>query len=321
MQPESKMLFTNEHNGDHYFVLGTSSYMQGIQRTVLDIAATDIPVLILGESGTGKGALALRIHNLSRRRQQAFVKLNCAALTQELARLDGAGRRALEHPANWFNAGTIFLDEIGDLDLASQARLLYAIPDEGNTPSLRVISSTQRNLEQEMRSGRFREDLYYRLNGVSLMLPPLRRRKEDIPLLIECFLTKYSVLLNKPRPAVTATALHALVQHSWPGNIRELEFAIQKLIALGDEQTLLADIRNHRKAISTATGAVSLKEAARVASREAERELILRVLSRTRWNRKRAARDLQISYKALLYKLKQMGLNPAASEDEIHGHK
>jgi len=295
--------------------------MQGIQRTVFDIAATQIPVLILGESGTGKGALALRVHNLSGHRDEPFVKLNCAALTQELARHDSGRAGALDEPANWFNAGTIFLDEIGDLDVASQARLLYALPDEEDTPSVRIISSTQRNLEREMRAGRFREDLYYRLNGVCLTLPPLRRRKEDIPLLIECFLTKYSALLNKPRPAVAAATMHALTQHSWPGNIRELDFAIQKLIASGDEQSLLAEIRNHRKPMSVATESVSLKQAARVASREAERELILRVLSRTRWNRKRAAEDLQISYKALLYKLKQMGLNPAASKDEVHGHE
>jgi len=312
MQPDLKGAIADRRNGDHSFVVGASSLMQCIERTVHDIAATEIPVLIVGESGTGKGALALRIHQLSRHRQEVFTKLNCAAVTQDIGKLDvGPGDNAQE-TKNWLKTGTIFLDEIGDLDLASQVRLLYALPESDDMPCVRVISSTQRNLEQEMRATRFREDLYHRLNGVCLTLPPLRRRKEDIPVLVETFLIRYAELLEKPKPAISAGTMRALVEYSWPGNIRELEFAIQKLIALGDEQAVITDLRHHRKEPRSAgADGLSLKQAARVASREAERELILRALSRTRWNRKRAAQDLQISYKALLYKLKQMGLDSA----------
>jgi two-component system response regulator AtoC len=284
-----------------------------------DIAPTDIPVLLQGESGTGKEVLALEIHRRSRRSHQPFIKVNCAALTQATFR-----ERALlnEGPngAGGF-AGTLFLDEIGELDPALQPKLLHVLPDNSNgtTPThrkARLICATSRNLEELLRAGRFREELYYRINGVCLRLPPLRHCKKDIPLLVEFFLQKYAGLFGRPLPVLSSRAMRSLTEHPWPGNIRELENTVRKIVALGDEKAVLADLEPQMEELRHENGPareISLKEAARAASRQAERELILKVLARTRWNRKRAAQELQISYKALLYKLKQIGLEDSTA--------
>ncbi len=303
-------------NGDHPFVPSTNPVMRALERTMADIAATDMPVLVIGESGTGKGAIAYRIHQLSRRRAQPFVKMNCSALPADF--LNGSfanGDSQSVHQA------TLFLDEIGELNATLQSRLVSVLPDgdldEGEQRlEARIISATRRNLEKEMRGGRFREDLYFRLSGVSLRLPLLRHRREDIPTLAEHFLAKYAAVFGRRKPELTPQTLHLLLEHSWPGNIRELEHTMQKIVALGDERIALADLRGARfqePVSGIEPEGISLKEAARAASRQAERELILKVLSRTRWNRKRVAQELQISYKALLYKLKQIGVDSAGS--------
>ena len=313
-----------------YFVRGVSPAVHALERTIADVARTEIPILLVGESGTGKEVVALEIHRLSRRWNQAFVKCGCAGLTP-----DSLGAR-LERGNNEeeISGGSLFLDEINHLESAAQARLLHLLPDSSGTPppgcySVRVISSTTRNLEDEMRSGRFREELYYRINGVHLRLPPLRERKEDIPALLEFFFKKYASLFARPEPKISESTTALLLRHPWPGNIRELENVARKIVALGDEH-----LATHDLAAEDATktpGPVAappkssggnhvptrpLKEAAREASRYAERGLILNQLERTHWNRKRAARELQISYKALLYKLKQLGL-----DDSTHPNK
>jgi len=301
-------------NGDHSYVSSSNAAMRALERTMADIAATDMPVLVLGESGTGKGAIAYRIHQLSRRRHQPFVKLNCAALNGDfLNHAYANGENPNAHEA------TLFFDEIGELDAAMQSKLVYALPDGELEirPGLggRIISASRGNLEKEMRGGRFREDLYFRLSGVCLRLPLLRQRKEDIPALAEHFLTKYAALFGRRKPELQPPTLRILLEHTWPGNIRELEHAMQTVVALGDERVALADLRGARpleSLLAAEPEGVSLKQAARAASRQAERELILKVLSRTRWNRKRAAQELRISYKALLYKLKQIGVDSAS---------
>jgi two-component system response regulator AtoC len=164
-----------------------------------------------------------------------------------------------------------------------------------------------------MREGHFREDLYYRISGMCIRLLALRQRKEDIPGLVNFFLRKYSALFGRDKPEISQTAMRAFIDYSWPGNIRELEHCVQKIIALGDERVALTDLRASRKEPVLEGNGVSLKQAARAASRQAEHELILRVLARTRWNRKRAAQELGISYKALLYKMKQVGIDSAGS--------
>lgn len=301
-------------NGDHAFVPSRNPAMHALERTMADIAATDMPVLVLGESGTGKGAVAYRIHQLSRRRHQPFVKLSCAALPTDF--LNGSLVNGNGHN---LHESTLFLDEIGELDAAMQAKLVYALPDgDLDEPQAcleaRIISASRGNLEKEMRAGRFREDLYFRLSGVCLRLPLLRQRKEDIPVLAEHFLTKYAALFGRRKPELRPETIQLLLEHPWPGNVRELEHDMQKVVALGDERVALADLRAAQHPARPPAGeteGVSLKQAARAASRQAERELILKVLSRTRWNRKRAAQELQISYKALLYKLKQIGVDSA----------
>lgn len=294
--------------GNHVFVPGESNAMQALDRVIADIAPTTIPVLLIGESGTGKEVVAMRIHRLSRRAQEPFVKLSCPTLTVE----------ALGNGHGVPNSGSVLLDEVGELEATCLPKLLHALPDETAEPrsGARILSSTRRNLEEEMHAGRFREDLYYRINGVCLRLPPLRHRREDIPALADYFLHKYAGAFARPRPALGLHTLRALQEHSWPGNVRELENVIRKMVALGDEGLALADLgtgAGETAAVHNGNGGtVSLKDAARAASRMAERELILKVLTRTRWNRKRAAQELQISYKALLYKLKQIGLDDSA---------
>ena len=318
---------------NQYFVHSVSPAMRALERTITDIAPTDIPVLLVGESGTGKEIVALEIHRLSRRWNEAFVKCGCAGLTGDslVARLRCAKNIPEEEAAS---GGSLFLDEINQLEPSSQARLLNLLPDGGAMPSagslsVRVISSTTRNLEDEMRGGRFREELYYRINGVHLHLPPLRNRKEDIPALLDFFFKKYASLFERPVPQLSATTMDLLLQHSWPGNIRELENVARKIVALGNEQLALHDLAagNPSRFPGVAAAAPkisgngqapgrSLKEAAREASRTAERAMILSQLERTHWNRKRTARELQISYKALLYKLKQLGLDGSNRPDE-----
>jgi two-component system response regulator AtoC len=313
-----------------YFVHGVSPAMRALERTIADIAPTDIPVLLVGESGTGKEVVALEIHRLSRRWNEAFVKCGCAGLTGEsiAARLN-CGQRDIGDSAT--SSGTLFLDEISHLDSASQARLLNLLPNSVGVPteqgsSARIISSTTHNLEEEMRNGRFFEELYYRINGVCLRMPPLRHRKDDIPELLNFFLKKYASLFARMEPQLGPATMDLLFRHSWPGNIRELENVARKIVALGNEQLAVEDlvICDAPKAAESTTAPLlenmqspgrSLKEASREASRRAEREMILKQLERTHWNRKRTARELQISYKALLYKLKQLGLDGSGNAE------
>jgi two-component system response regulator AtoC len=318
-----------------HFVHGTSAAMRALQRTITDIASTDIPVLLVGESGTGKEVAALEIHRLSRHREEPFVKCGCSGLSGDSlsARLQRADNiSAAEAATN----GSLFLDGINHLEMSAQGRLLHMLPDGSGTPpqgchSMRVISSTTRNLEEEMKSGRFQEELYYRINGVHLRLPPLRDRNEDIPALLEFFFKKYTSLFERPEPKISDSTMSLLLRHSWPGNIRELENVARKIVALGDEHLATHDlsVENGSKAPNPIRGATkisenihshvptgSLKEAARAASRVAERAMILNQLERTHWNRKKAARELQISYKALLYKLKQLGLDGSGQPEE-----
>jgi two-component system, NtrC family, response regulator AtoC len=301
---------------DWGFVTGMCPAMQTLENVVAEIAPTSIPVLFVGESGTGKAMFARRVHRLSTRCEEPVLMLSCAAMNPALLsnelRLD-SGRN--DEP-RLGSAGSVIFDEISELDSACQRNLLYALPDghadaRRGTLAARVISTTSRNLDDEMRAGRFRTELYYRINGVCLRLPALRDRREDIPILVESFLTKHAAQLSRPRPSLSPRTVRILLDHSWPGNIRELENVVKKIIALGDEQIALSELTvapvEPRMEAPVSRG-YSLKAASRAASREAEREMILKALAHTRWNRKRAAQELQISYKSLLYKLKQIGV-------------
>lgn len=312
---------------EHVYLRSTSPAMQALGHVIADIAPTDIPVLLMGESGSGKEVVATQIHQLSRRAHEPFVKIRCAAYALEFAERRPASA-STGASGNHDAVGTVFLDDIGELDLVSQSKLLPLLPDGGTAPEhvlgKRVISATNRNLEEEMIAGRFREELYYRINGVCLRLPPLRQRMEDVPGLISFFLKKYSAQFGHPESSLGPRTLRVLMDHHWPGNIRELENTIRKIVALGDDAAVLSDLSSSAPEARVGDGAsqgVSLKEAARAASHIAEKELILKVLARTRWNRKRAAKELQISYKALLYKLKQIGMDDAAGSLSPRGEQ
>jgi two-component system response regulator AtoC len=306
-------------------IYGQAATVQSLNTMASEIAKTDIPVLLVGESGTGKEVYARLIHRLSGLDEASLKKVTCAAL--DAGRLLAEVRE--EFPSGTGGAETaartVYLDGVHELDAACQGVLLSLLPDgepkgrSGKTVS-RFISSTSRNLEKEVEAGRFRRELYFRINGVILRLPPLRERKEDIPLLLEFFLTKHSSKLKKSTPDLSSEARELLISHNWPGNIRELENLAKRIIALGDARGVLDGFRPVAKAESRPSEKpqeFSLKVAARAASRQAERELILKALEKTRWNRKRAASDLQISYKSLLYKIKQTGLEASETEPRM----
>jgi two-component system response regulator AtoC len=302
---------------NHFYVWGVSPAMQALRRTVADTAATDIPVLVLGEGGTGKEILALQIHRLSDRRAEPFVKTRCRSFAPGRVPLQMQSLANGSGTTGSFR-GTVFLDDLCDLEPSGQRQLLDLLADGDALPgeyslSARVISSARRGLEDDLRSGKFEEELYFRLNGICLRVPPLRERREDLPELADFFLTKYASLFERSRPVLNPELLERLATYSWPGNIRQLENTIKKIVATGDSEAALAelvDISPETLKTAASSGS-SLKAAARAASRQAERELISRALTRTHWNRKKAAGELQISYKALLYKLKQLGLEDA----------
>jgi two-component system response regulator AtoC len=299
---------------DWSFVTPLSEALQTLDRMIRDIAPTDIPILLMGESGSGRDVVALRIHRLSRRKEGPFVKVACGVQSPSAWEGLRPPREGIEPGGNG-KVGTIFLDEVCDLDPACQPKLLQLLPDgdaggAGQYLRPRMISATERNLEQEIRQGHFSQELLYRLKGVCLRLPPLRNCKEDIPALLGFFLSKYAPQFGRPEPVCDPKTLVQLIDYSWPGNFRQLENVAMNIAALGDERLALAELEafGPEAQVSAANEILSLKQAARAAARQAERELILKALDRTHWNRKRAALELQVSYKALLYKLKQIGL-------------
>ena len=308
---------------DATFIFGTNPAMRAVERVIANIAKTDVPVLVVGESGTGKRAAAYQIHLLSLANEQPFINLSCANISPDFfaSSSNGNGNGGGSHNGNGHavaqlpDRATVLLEEIGELDPVCQPKLMQALMAlNGEGQSGRLIASTRKNLDQEVRQGRFREDLYYRLNGVCLRIPPLRQRKEDIPVLLDHFLKRFASLFQRPVPVIGADTMAVLTDYAWPGNVRELENTARAIVAMGDEELALAALKKTAgKRAPRVHDVISLKDASRAASRQAERELILKVLSRTRWNRKRAAQELQISYKALLYKLKQIGLDDYAA--------
>jgi two-component system response regulator AtoC len=315
---------TSEQLVDTSFVCGQATSMQSLNALVVEIAKTDIPVLLIGESGTGKDVYARLIHRLSGLGDAPLKKVSCATLD--------TGRLLAEVQAEFHSgsesreasARTVFLDGVHELDAVCQRALLSVLPDgepRGRSAGMaaRLICTTSRNLDKEIEAGRFRRELYFRINGVILRLPPLRERKGDIPALLEHFFLKHSGKLRKSIPELSGSALELMDSYDWPGNIRELENAAKNIVAVGDPALALADLRATRVTVQASDDSwrvSSLKVASRAASLQAERQLIQRALEQTHWNRKRAAQDLQISYKSLLYKIKQTGLEGKKAERE-----
>jgi len=330
---------------DLMLLTGDNPKMREIRDIIEQVADTDITVLIRGESGTGKEVVARTLFQLSGRREQPFVKVNCAALPSELLESElfgfekgaftGAHKRKLGK-FEYANHGTIFLDEISEMHPSLQAKLLQVLQDGefsrlGSESDVRVdtriIAATNRNLEDAVADGSFREDLYYRLNVVTVHLPPLRDRKDAIPLLVDQFLQKNNEQYRKNMTHLSPETVEIFTQYHWPGNVRELENLVRRMVVLGNEEAVVEEIKltgsrqqereeaNDSMDLGT-LGAdfsneqgIDLKAISRRAAQLAEKGVIEKVLQETRWNRKEAAARLQISYKALLYKMKENGLS------------
>ena len=319
--------------------LWASDKMQRIRDILEQVADADVTVLIHGDSGVGKEVIARTTHELSNRSSQAFIKVNCAALPEELleSELFGYERGAFtgasaRKPGKFELAdrGTMFLDEIGEMSPPLQAKLLQVLQDGefsrlGGQVDVRVnvrmIAATNRDLEQMVQSGAFREDLFYRLNVVNIRVPPLRERPEEIPVLVRHFLNLYSQKYSREMRSVSERLMQGFVSYPWPGNVRELENMVKRIVVLQNEDAIADEIfaaprpaesmsRVERmvEEIDPLEDRISLREIGKRAAREAEREALQRVLYQTNWNRKKAAKILEVSYKTLLQKIKECGL-------------
>ena len=304
-----------------------------IRNLILQIADTDATVLICGESGAGKELVAKAVHRHSHRADRRFVRVNCAALPAELLESElfgyekGAFTGALREKPGKFelaDGGTIFLDEIGEMSPHLQAKLLHVLQN-GEFSKLggkreikvdaRVVAATNKNLEQAIADGTFREDLYYRLYVIKIEVPPLRHRKEEIPVLCEVFLKQFLSQYRRTEPSCIPERLKALLlDYHWPGNVRELENMMRRWVILQDEKYLIAELTQRALDPEPApqasqTVAVSLKDARRQRSAEVERDMILKVLLSNHWSIKKTAEHLKVSYRGLQYKIKEYGLN------------
>ena len=319
-------------NETHSFVR-SSKRMRDLEAQASLVARADIPLLILGESGTGKEILALYTHKMSSRSSKIFLKVNCAAVPADLLESElfgyeqGAFTGAIKTKPGKFETctgGTIFLDEIGEMPAILQAKLLQVLQDGtfsrlgSRSPmkvDVRVIAATNINMKEAMANKTFREDLYYRLNGFTLSIPPLRERRDEIPVLSEYFMRKGAKKYNRAVLPFSPKLMETLIGHHWPGNLRELENVVNRYLVLGDEKSILDELTPHEVAETASEAAegssgAGLKALVRNLKGEAESTAIAQVLEETGWNRKAAANDLQISYKALLYKIKQYDLSP-----------
>jgi two-component system, NtrC family, response regulator AtoC len=322
-----------ELSDDKFFVYGSAA-MRKIRSQAILVSNVDLPVLLLGESGTGKEVLAHFIHKTSPRGNRTFLKVNCAAMPADLLESELFGyepgaftgaTRAKPGKFELCNKGTILLDEIGEMPPALQAKLLHVLQDGtfsrlGSRTSVkvdvRVLAATNINIQQAIADRKLREDLYYRLNGFTLTLPPLRDRKEEVPILMKHFMSRMAEKYARQALPFSPALMQACQSYNWPGNLRELENFVKRYLVLADEDMMIAEMVP--KLSSGATGAASsgsitaesdaeggLKKMVRGLKDEAEAEAIARTLEKTNWNRKQAAAELKISYKALLYKIRQ----------------
>jgi len=318
-------------------IFGRSAVMQEFRQKIPKFAATNVPLLIQGESGTGKGVLARYIHSRSKFAAGPFVNLNCAAIPGTLleSELFGYERGAFTGAysskpglVEMAHMGTLFLDGIDEIDLPLQAKLLQLLQDtqfsrigggEDITVQIRVICATSRPLEHEIAAGRFRADLYYRINVARVELPALRLRIDDVPQLAMHFYERLRKRHKSSAGPVSPVLLRLFEKHTWPGNIRELENLMERYVILGSEETIAEELANwERTQVAperSTNGPIQLKNVTRKAVRELESRIILSALEANSWNRKRAARDLRISYRTLLYKIRQAGLTAKRSSE------
>jgi two-component system, NtrC family, response regulator AtoC len=313
-----------------HLYFGPSEAMRAVRRK-LDLAAgLNVPILFLGESGTGKEVLARYVHRVSPWCAGLFVKVNCPAIPCALLESElfgyqkGAFTGANAAKPGRIEAaqgGTLFLDEIAELDAALQVKLLHVLQDghftrigdfEERRMDARVICATNRHLQREIDSGAFRSDLFYRINVISVLLPPLRERRDDIPQLAEYFRRRLNHRFHRDAAPLSQEALHLLRFREWPGNLRELENCMARYVVFGSEEALYAEKPEkglpHSAYPANADGDISLKHIAQQATQQMEHDVILKALQANHWNRRKTAEALKISYRALLYKVRRAGL-------------
>jgi two-component system response regulator AtoC len=313
-------------------VFGRSEAMRAIRQKVEKVSGTNVPVLIQGESGTGKEILARLVHRNSTCSEGLFVKVNCAAIPGSLLESELFGYQKGAFTGAYANKpgrvemahrGTLFLDEIAEMDFGLQAKLLQLLQDgqfcrigdqEDKRVEARIICATNRQLEKEIAGGTFRQDLFYRINVINIQMPPLRERREDIPVLIDYFLVHFNQRFQRQAPRFSREVIDMFQRKDWPGNTRELENAVARYVILGSEEAFRNELFERKPAPVNfemrEDGSIPLKTIAKQTIRDMERTLILRVLQANHWNRRKTAEVLKISYRALLYKIRQAGLPP-----------
>lgn len=307
--------------------IAASPVMRDLRAQVEQIAELEVPVLCLGETGTGKEAVAQLIHHLSRRAGQVFLKVNCAALPAELLESElfgferGAFTSATQSKPGKFelcDKGTILLDEIAEMAPALQAKLLRVLQDGGfsrlgartrTRVDVRVIAATNVDVRQAIAANRLREDLFYRLSTFVVRVPPLRERREDIPALLHYYVSAFATQYGLPDVHVSEDVLSAARSHSWPGNVRELQNFARRYLVLGDEDIVPSQRGDPAIGTNSSAGGLGgMKELLEAVKERVEQDEIHRVLEQKNWNRRAAARQLRVSYKSLLYKMRRYGL-------------
>jgi len=348
-RPDSSHVGDSQSRLEEELELWCSPRMRELRRTIEVISRVDVTVLVSGETGTGKDLVAQSIHYLSPRCTRPFIKVSCVALPRDLLESElfghepGAfvGAHELQiGKLELANSGTIFLDEIGGLHPDLQGKLLHVLQDGqfsrvGGRSTLkvdvRILAATNQDLERSVAAGTFREDLFYRLNVIHVDVPPLRDRPEEIPALAQYFVRRNCEIFQRPAFVLSPETLQRLAQHRYAGNVRELENIIKRMVVLDDQRVAgnafsgPAQARPPALQGATSPAPISLKEVGRRAAQDAERAAILQMLDRTRWNRLRAAKLLNISYRALLYKMKDAGIGldqPArlVSNEPLNAH-
>lgn len=336
-----------EHHEDEDNLIGDAPSMVALKAQVRKLARSQAPIYISGESGSGKERIARLIHTLGPRRENPFVAVNCGAIPSELMESEFFGHRkgaftgAVEDRKGLFreaDGGTLFLDEVADLPLHMQVKLLRAIQEKSVRPvgeakefqvNLRILCATHKNLEDEMEEGRFRQDLFYRLNVIEAHVPPLRERREDLPKLVQHILNRLSQAWDITPPGISSDAMSAIGQHAFPGNVRELENTLERALTLCDSNTILPEhlrltsgrpapaSTRHNTSASTSTPPVRPSEQPlEDFLQEIEKQEILKALDITHWNRTAAAKKLGMTFRSLRYRLKKLELDRDDGETE-----